>query len=221
MSVKSATWAPSVAKRIGAAPDLRFTPTRVGQTLHVPCSRGHVVDFPITGALPPEIVAKKMMQKGWTIGNKLVCPKHSRKRKPEREGLVQREDVEVAQVAAANDEPAKPSAPGLAARRAAIEWIVEAFDADKGTYKAGVSDATIAKETGLSESAVAEIRELNFGPIKEPPEIEFARQELNRLEERIATFEKECAATVESWRRDVAAHRERLGVLISKNGWQR
>lgn len=316
MTKRSANWGPAIAKRIGMSGDLEYTMTKVGQTLHLPCARGHIVDFPITGGIPPEVVVKKLLQRGWTVGHKPVCPKHSRKRKPEREqgkaeempkaandtptpapakkfeplsrhasrpkiieALTQFDNLSINEIAdltmlkgdtvshalrrliaegtvvrlgagtinapykhtlaAKAQEPAKPpeekpmsatvtpiaeapkpSEPGLAARRAAIEWLVEAFDADKGRYRSGVSDASIAKETGLSEHAVAEIRELNFGPLKEPAEIENARGELNRLEQRIAEFEAQATATVEEWRTTLGQHRHRLGALIAKNGWQ-
>lgn len=297
-------WANAVAHRIGLGGEIEYTAARVGQTLHVPCAHGETVDFFVNARMPPEAVAKKMMQAGWTIGSKLLCPAHARKPKrsepkaapaiaapskprnvrldsPARtkvlEVLSQFDALGTAEIAdlammkqntvlwalrplvaagavlrrgtpkkptfaLAKSEPApkpeqpegevmsatvtpitdapKPSAPTIAARRAAVEWLVEAFDADKGLYKAGVSDATIAKETGLAEAAVAEIRELNFGSLKEPSEIEFARAELNRLEQRIAEFEQSAAATVEQWRNDVAVHRQRLGALIAKNGWK-
>lgn len=301
----SADWHRNLALKIGVGGTVEYTPARVGQTLHVPCSHGHIADFHVNARMPPEAVAKKMMQKGWTVGSKITCPEHSRKpkakqadkkeicgaqappeksdRKPKKRKYEPRGELrnrieaalrgaskpltakELSKLAGtslesmqvtlvrlyrkgelverilegksylyflkdepmnANTAPAteappskQPSAPSLVARRATIEWIMEAFDADKGRYKAGVSDASIAKETGLAEAAVAEIRELNFGALKEPTEIEASRQELDRLVESIAEFERRAAATVEQWRKDITAHRNRLGALIAKNGW--
>ncbi len=71
-------WEAAVTRHIGVS-GIEFTPTRVGQTLHLPCSRGHLVDFTFQGAKPPEFIAKKLLQQGWTIGHKLLCPEHSRK----------------------------------------------------------------------------------------------------------------------------------------------
>jgi len=302
----SENWHRNVALKIGVGGAVDFTPARVGQTLHIPCSHGHTVDFRVNSRMPPEVVAKKMIQKGWTVGSKLTCPEHSRKPKKKagkaacgtqappkasdkpakvqkvprgkgelqaairdalavatepmtstelaaavgtgadnmtvalvramRNNLVTRTDkrpfryslkkaepmnTNVTPITQAPEEAPKVNASEAArtAKRATMEWLQECFDVDKGRYKEGISDATIAKETGLAETAVAALREEFFGPLKELAEIEFARSELNRLEQRITEFEQQAAAVVEEWRRDLSAHRNRLGNLVGKNNW--
>lgn len=279
-------WAPAVAKRIGAA-CLDFTPTKVGQTLHVPCSRGHLVDFDISGGMPPEFVAKKMMQKGWTIGSKLVCPEHARKkakgaveqngnwRRPEITTgekivavLAENDNLTVEQISATlkakndtvykalrtlikngsvfaykiagspfmhtltktQEEPemnatvtpiitVSPSDEARTARRLATMLIEEKFDVGGGFYRDGYTDKKVADETGVAEHFVTKRREEDFGPMKEPPEIARARNELDALTKRVKELETHCAKVVEGMVSDIAAHRQRLANLILKNGW--
>ncbi|WP_375188469.1 hypothetical protein [Sphingobium yanoikuyae] len=74
-------WAQSLAARIGMGGTIDFTPARVGQTLHLPCAGGggHKVDVRIGPNQHPDAVAKKLLAEGWSLGNKLRCPRHTRK----------------------------------------------------------------------------------------------------------------------------------------------
>ncbi|MGH6729110.1 MAG: hypothetical protein ACREBK_03060 [Sphingomicrobium sp.] len=67
-------------RHIGAS-GITFTNARIGQTLHLPCSHDHTVDYPVRGAMPPEKVAKNLLNKGWIVGHRLTCPEHARKPK--------------------------------------------------------------------------------------------------------------------------------------------
>ena len=219
----AAKWQQAVAWEIGLGGTVDFTPARVGQTLHLPCSRGHIVDFYINARMPPEAVAKKLMQKGWSIGSKLCCPKHARKSKKSAPGApTPKEDPTMAtELPEAVELPAPPvsvkPAPSDAAkakRREALQWLSESFNVEKGAYASGVSDASIAKETGLAENAVAQLREEFYGPLKEPEAVAQMRAELAALKTRIADREK----TTET---EIRAFEARFGRICDKNGWEK
>jgi hypothetical protein len=79
MRESSRNWMEKVTRKIGMGGSVDFTTTAVGQTLHIPCRQGdHFVDFPIPAHLPPDIVVKKMLAAGWTVGNHPKCPDCSR-----------------------------------------------------------------------------------------------------------------------------------------------
>lgn len=77
-------WNRDVGRRIGLRGPLNFTTTRVGQTLHLPCKTGHIVDFLIQPNTAPDFVVKKLLNAGWTVGGKLLCPDCQPKRKPKK-----------------------------------------------------------------------------------------------------------------------------------------
>lgn len=75
-------WRKECAQKVGLRGDLDYHTTRVGMTLHVPCEAGdHVVDVKVSKGMPPDAVAKVMIQKGWTIGSRLKCPDCTNRRK--------------------------------------------------------------------------------------------------------------------------------------------
>lgn len=238
---REAAWHEKAAHKLGLA-TLNYTPTRIGQTLHIPCSRGHVVDYPLNTRLPPEQVAKKLMQKGWTVGSKLTCPKHSKKSKaPASAPQQENEDMSVV----APDpiphraDPFLPSAQAVqtpkqaatmtsdaarVAKRAVMQWLDEAFDVAKGTYNAGVSDETIAKETGLSAGKVKELREEFYGSLREPSELAACREEIAAIkrhaEARIAEIEADAKAAIGALARDCDNAVARIESLAKLNGWR-
>lgn len=188
-------------------------PIRPGLTMHVACERGdHVVDVKIRAHDHPDHVVKRMLQAGWTIGSKPVCPEHGRKEK-----------------VAGNDKgnndvntPAPIEAPSMsasdkarAARREALEWLSESFDTATGTYKAGVSDASIANETGIAVKAVADLRAEFYGPLREPSEIADLRAILVEILAKGDSLQAEIAAL----HRRNADVSERIASLARKNGW--
>ena len=77
------SWPAAMSRRIGVKGAISMSPFRGGMTLHIPCERGrHLVDFPVEPGMHPDLVAKRMLSKGWTFGTKLCCPDHSRREKP-------------------------------------------------------------------------------------------------------------------------------------------
>lgn len=118
-------------------------------------------------------------------------------------------------------EQLQPVATHLArkARREAMQWLSEAFDPDKGKYSAGVSDATIAKETALSEAAVAALREEFFGPIKEPAEIAAWRSEVASIREDVDKMKNDAGDACTAILTRLGALDALITSTIQKNGW--
>lgn len=87
-------------------------------------------------------------------------------------------------IAAATAPDLTPSAKAKAARREVMQWLDESFEltgAEKGRYKAGVTDASIAKETGCSEDAVKKIREDFYGALDRPKALDTIMAEVDSL----------------------------------------
>lgn len=203
-------WQEAAGRRLGIG-TVEFVPTRVGQTLHLPCARGHRVDFEINQRFPPDQLARKLAQAGWTVGSKLLCPKHTRKRRPDRErGSHEQENITMTETPKTS-----PSEAARAKRRDAMDMLTLAFklaqDGKSGTYQDGYSDAKIAKETGLAEKAVADLREDFFGPLGEPAELGEFRDALRKCRDEIA-------AGAEAARQAVRTLELRLDRMVDKLG---
>lgn len=224
MNASTLAWAEKVGKELCLGGPALVRRDVEGAVLTLPCALGHAVDFVAGRKLPPEVIKKKLRQKKWHIGSRLICPLHNTEKRNLKnvvralvdplEKMIMPGDV--TPIAAV--QPVDASDQARTAKRFTIMALEESFN--DGRYKPGVSDASIAKETGLSEPKVAEYREEFFGPIREPEGIEQARAELDAFARRVDDLEKRNAETIEKLRQDVAAHRQRLGSLISKNGWK-
>lgn len=114
-------------------------------------------------------------------------------------------DQEQAAPAAASDE-------ARAAKRAVMQWLDEAFNVEKGTYRAGISDASIAKETGVAEAKVKALREEFYGPLGEPEELRVMRDDL-------ALVKKNIVAALAGYDETIARIERRFEAACAKNGW--
>lgn len=126
-----------------------------------------------------------------------------------------------------------PSAKAKAAKRAVMTWLDEAFEItgpDVGRYKQGFSDASIAKETGCSEKAVADLREEFFGKIAKPRELDSIKVEVGNLLLAAGNLERTAQETAETIinnakaeakviRDKATALTDRLNKIAAANGW--
>lgn len=87
-----------------------------------------------------------------------------------------------------------------AARAEATRWLMESYDERRNCYKAGFSDKSIASETGLAETAVADLRESIYGPMGAPIE-------LIELTDKIAALDDKIAAARQKMEREIEAAR--------------
>lgn len=68
------------------------------------------------------------------------------------------------------------------ALRKVFQLLEDNFDAGEGQFLSGYDDARIAKETGVSESAVKDYRLAAFGKLKPPTELHKCKQDIDELE---------------------------------------
>lgn len=70
----------------------------------------------------------------------------------------------------------------IQAQRKVFGLLEDNFDPGDGVYKNGYDDQRIASETGISVSAVKEIRTAAFGKLKPPTELYQMKIDLENLE---------------------------------------
>jgi hypothetical protein len=203
-----------------------------GVEITVPCKHGHEITESFKMHMPPDKAKKVFANKGWRFwGKSTTCPEHTRKddRMPANDSRTTLRAVanstasEIAlgfAVAPIASEEAK------VAKRMAIMLLEDKFDAKGGRYKDGFSDLKVAKEVGLAEAAVSEIREEFFGPIREPAEIGELREKLAALQAQADGFEREWEASQKAAREklngmieSIAATGRKLAAMVARNGW--
>jgi hypothetical protein len=107
----------------------------------------------------PDVVQKKLEDRGWTLKRRPTCPSCQ----PNKETTVLPKPPETKIAVAA------PSTDTRAALRLLSRVLdEEAYDHASQRYKPGFSDAGLAKDTGLSEKVVSSERERLCGPAGEP-----------------------------------------------------
>ena len=135
--------------------------------------------------VPPEAVAKKFRQLGWSFDNdkpgRVRCPKCLAKSKPQKDEPVTAIKPPTATVTPITAMPRTLTADEKAKVRLLLDGQ---FDDQKGMYLEGYSDQRIGSETGVPWACVRDLREIAYGPIKMNPEIETLRAELGALHER-------------------------------------
>lgn len=206
----------------GALQRTENTP-RHGSAIDVPCRHcGMLEALHTEKLLPPEVIRKKLQQRGWSIGNgasKHVCPVHH-DLKPEPETKEQPMPAnDPAPTPALRAVPA-PSHDARAAKREAMAMLEESFNVTTGQYSSGITDSTVAQMAGLSESAVAQLREEFFGPLQEPDGFAGIRDELAHLETKRAALADDFAARMRDMRQGVIALNGKLDAMAKRNGWK-
>ena len=136
---------------------------------------------------------------------------------------------------------AQPSKDARAMRRSVLEWLEQGYDTANGRYNAGITDATIAKETGAPETLVKKLREEFYGDAGAPPEYEAllaaiakcerdlaagltaCEQEIEAAKEQMLQTAATAAAGAGDFKRDAEAEigrlQTRLGALADANRW--
>jgi hypothetical protein len=213
VTVTDNKWLSQTAHRLGLAETmLSFSQARVGQTLHIPCARGHTVDFTISARMHPNGVAKQLLNRGWTIGRRLLCPDHTRQPKPKKP-TEEKDPIMAGTNGAAVAAPAvAPSEAAKKAHRLVMMYLEEQYDEGNKRYRPGWSDEKIADETGASPLNVKATREQYFGPLGQPPELDAIKAELTALE---ASVVKTNAQHTEQ----IAAAKRRIADVCRINGW--
>lgn len=192
----------------------------------------------------PKGAVARVHSNGWETGKRVICPACLNKKKKEKAEMPKPERPTLAAVwpkeEPANDAPAQP-VPSDAAKRAkrmVYMALEDYYDDSKKGYKSPHSDASIAKELGVSEALVAKIREEDFGPLAEPSELAALRKELGdavltvadvkakfnaelaALQKQAERIQSQYLANTQAVLDKVQFCADRLEALCTKNGWR-
>jgi hypothetical protein len=167
--------------------------------------------------LPPDIIDKKFVQKGWKI-DPHVCPECVANEKKAR-AVTKKERQEVNNVTPNKPNGTLATNPVLKAvsvdtHKATAklhQLLVLNFDPDDGCYAEGWSDERVSKESGLSLAHVAEVRNIAYGELKEPEEIAALRKDIKALNDLIGE-------TLVAAQKEVNALNKRVSEICIKLG---
>lgn len=210
----------------------------------MPCSGGssgdaHAAKFETANIWATEIFRRQLTQRGWSVSKKhLTCPDCNERDAQEKADQAAREkETDEMAAQAANDTQPTPTPDARRMRRQVMQWLDEAYDTDKGRYRSGFSDDTIAKETRAAAALVKQLREEFYGDAGEPPEvseirdmIDSTRRSLQRANKTIADQILAMEGTIKLLRKDmehnavtcetkVKEATDKLEQLAAKNGW--
>jgi hypothetical protein len=203
------TWADQVRDHLG---DVKVMSNPTGPIkIVLTCEGGHDVEWASANRIPAEAIASKLKRQGWELGRHVKCPEHAhpRKKRKQKEGgaVIMTDTLEQAQASDA----------ARTAKRLVILALDEFFNIEKGQYRSGQSDATIAKDLGIAEETVAQLRNDFCGPLKVPDEIEDVERQMHELRQSFATRQAELETNFEV---HFGKLQSRLDALIRKNKWK-
>ncbi len=156
-----------------------LTPAWAGGRLHIPlkCTQcGSEDHWSAANMVGPQTALPKIIQLGWGVGRKLLCPMCVRKfrHKPKVNVMGNTpQSKDTADVKAFDD--AKRN------KRLVILALEDYYDEHRKQYRPDKSDAVIAAELNLSVKFIASVREEFYGKLAEPEEISDLRAELGGL----------------------------------------
>lgn len=133
----------------------------------------------LVSLLPPEVIDKKFVQKGWELDPN-VCPNCvGKKVKAKKE---QKMATAKPNGALAEDPVLKAvSANTHKAQAKMHQLLCTYFDEEEGTFSPGWNDERIAKESGMALTHVIDVREQGYGPLKEPEEVTKLKSDIKAL----------------------------------------
>lgn len=147
-----------------------------GYNLTLPCSKCGPITVHLGVKLPPDQVAKRLKNRGWTLGKNCVCPDHEKEPAMPKSDLMNETSLAPSGTAAP-----PPTDKARVARRETIMLLEDVFDVSTGRYREGEDDASVGRVTGLAKEAVAKLREEFYGPLKVPTELETLRENISKL----------------------------------------
>lgn len=163
--------------------------------------------LPLHSLMPPEIIDKKFVQKGWELDPN-TCPDCVVKRERAKAAAKAAKKEQRIMNAVTNTKPAGALADNPALKAVSVDLhkatakmhqlLAINFDSDEGRYAEGWDDERIAKESGMSPAHVTEVRNVAYGELKEPEEITSLRNDIKALHdlinETLITAQKEVNA---------------------------
>lgn len=137
----------------------------------------------------------KSRQAGWSMrGKKFICPDCTERAKNPTEPKPKQEPAQMNTPMSKVVGSTTPSQDARRMRRTAVELLELNYDTERGRYRGKWSDAVIANETGLAETAVASLRFDMFGDGAENEQDERAVALLADLEARLQQLERDFKA---------------------------
>jgi hypothetical protein len=173
----------------------RIDPRNGSKHADIACSAcGEKGTINLTALPPPEIIDKKLVQRGWELDPN-VCPDCVTKKKRAKAAAREAIKKEQKTMNVATTKPVGPLAdnPALKAVSADLhkatakmhQLLAIHFDVDEGRFAEGWNDERIAKESGIVPVHVTEVRNVAYGELKEPEEIATLRRDIKALNELI------------------------------------
>lgn len=209
MSAKN-SWLLGVQKTIPSAEATR-------SEVKVTCACGEVGELSMARALmPPEVISKKLQQRGWTDVNKKqpICPAcNAPKEKP-----VSKADPVLTLVSGTDMQNATPDAKKQ--HRRIMEALLSVFDEDTMRYSNGYSDQRVADETSAPVNAVKKCREDYFGALAVPAEVDVVRSALTEAERMLNNLKAQTEDRIQNAEAEVAKLRTLWTNVARANGWE-
>lgn len=194
--------------------DLR-TRVRSGRVTCSECPEVGSINY--TSLPPPEMLDKKLVQKGWELDPN-ICPSCVAKRKKaktvaKKEQVKMKTNTMTKPVGTLSDNPVLKTVSSDAHKATAKmhQLLVLNFDTDEGRYAEGWDDERVAKESGLSPTHVTEVRNIAYGELKEPEEIAALRKDIKALNDLIGE-------TLVAAQKEVNALNKRVAEICTKLG---
>ena len=115
-----------------------------------------------------------------------------------------------------------PSDKAKVARRETVLLLAEVFDEKNGRYQEGESDATVGRCTGLSEEAVAKLREEFYGQLSPliPPEVSKALSDMKEYAGQLQAMQDQVMRDLSNISKKIEATQKQVSGLIVRNGWK-
>lgn len=212
-------WEASVQRILGR--DVSVGPH--GLSVFIPCKGpcGRAITFKTPKVMSPEGLRRKLETEGWRLARPRHCPNCNAVKPQTKEKPVTDKSTLMATAAprAVATVPT-PTDAARAMRRAVIQWLEEAYDVGKSVYRAGVTDESIAKETGAALALVKQLREENYGPLSIPPEIAELAADLEALRRDTREEQGRHDSAMSALNGRAVTLDDKIKRLASKNGWQ-
>lgn len=185
------------------------------------------------GSMAPEGIAQRFRNKGWKIstkGNRDICPacagnqaSHHNKPEPAIEQTSNIVSINSAMTKAPITEIEQPREMTRADRRVIFAKLEDVYIDEKHGYDAGWGDARVAKDLGVPQDWVRQIREENFGVENSNPEADAllrqARGILDEAKQALADHEHAMQAALKSGddkRKKLAADVARIEIRLNE-----
>lgn len=188
------------------------------------CEATIIIPLP-SGRLNPEMLARRAIQAGWRADafhpSKCRCPEHNPKANAMNKKTADLA-TDMRTLAEIPERLGMPSAPPVPAQVVARplttdekfnvrQLLDKHFDDSRGIYLDGFSDKKIGETLNIPWKAVAEMREVGWGPVRANPELDELKAEMVRFRDIIDSRKRDVAAMQKSF--DLATQAMEEGLM--------